>query len=206
MRLRGLVESTGQNKNGAYFYPLRQRPQSAVGVAIRTAQSPESVIASVRRELAQIDPEVPFYGVRTMEDRLSSSLIDRRTPTLLASGFAVVALFLAAIGIYGVLAYQVSQRRREIGIRMAPGAGSGNIFGLILREGSFIVVIGAVFGLVGSYLVRQTLQSQLYEVGAMDPRVIASVGVALGIVAMTACVLPARRASKTDPMVALTEQ
>ena len=206
MRLRGLVESTGQNKNGTYFYSMRQRPQNSVGVAIRTAQAPESVIASVRRELAQIDPELPFYGVRTMEDRLSSSLIDRRTPTLLATGFAVVALFLAAIGIYGVLAYQVSQRRREIGIRMALGAGSGNIFGLILREGGFIVVVGAVCGLVGAYLVGQALQSQLYEVGAMDPRVIASVGLALGIVAATACVLPARRASKTDPMVALTEQ
>ncbi|MEO8682824.1 MAG: FtsX-like permease family protein, partial [Vicinamibacterales bacterium] len=206
MRLRSLVDSSGAQKTGAYFLPYRQRPLSGMGVAIRTSQAPDSITGSVRRELAQIDPELPFYGVRTMEDRVSSSLIDRRTPTLLATGFAVVALFLAAIGIYGVLAYQVSQRRREIGIRMALGAGSGNIFGLVLREGGFIVLFGAALGLVGAYLVRQTLQSQLYEVGAMDPRVIATVGAALGIVAMTACLLPARRASKTDPMIALTEQ
>jgi putative ABC transport system permease protein len=206
MRLRGLVDASGASKTGAYFHPYRQRPSNAVGLAIRTAQTPDSVIASVRRELAQIDPEVPFYGVRTMEDRLSTSLVDRRTPTLLATGFALVALFLAAIGIYGVLAYQVSQRRREIGIRMALGAGSGSIFSLVLREGGIIVVFGAALGLVGAYLVRQTLQSQLYEVGAMDPRVIATVVAALGLVAMTACLLPARRAAKTDPMIALTEQ
>jgi len=205
MRLRGLVDTSGASKTGAYFYPYRQRPSNAIGLAIRTSQTPDGVIASVRRELAQIDPEVPFYGVRTMEDRLSTSLMDRRTPTLLATGFAVVALFLAAIGIYGVLAYQVSQRRREIGIRMALGAGSGSIFSLVLREGGFIVVFGAGLGLVGSYLVRQTLQSQLYEVGAMDPRVVASVAAALGIVAMTACLLPARRAAKTDPMIALSD-
>ena len=141
-----------------------------------------------------------------MEDRLSSSLIDRRTPTLLAGGFAVVALFLAAIGIYGVLAYQVSQRRREIGIRMALGATSGNIFGLVLREGTLIVLVGALFGLAGSFLLRQTIQAQLYEVGAMDPRVVGGVALLLAVVALVACLLPARRAARTDPMIALTDQ
>jgi len=149
---------------------------------------------------------MPFYGVRTMEDRMSASLIDRRTPTLLASGFATVALFLAAIGIYGVLAYQVSQRRREIGIRIALGAGSGSILGMVLREGGLIVGLGAVFGVLGAYLVRQSVQSQLYETGAMDPRIVALVAVVLGVVALAACLLPARRAAKTDPMIALTDQ
>ena len=132
--------------------------------------------------------------------------MDRRTPMLLATGFAAVALFLAAIGIYGVLAYQVSQRRREIGIRMALGAESGSIFGLILREGGLIVAAGAALGLLGSFAVRRALQAQLYEVGAMDPLVVGTVAIVLALVALVACVLPARRAAKTDPMIALTDQ
>jgi predicted permease len=205
MRLRGLIDA-GVQKTGAYFSPLRQSVARTLGVAIRTAQAPETVTASVRREIAQLDPEMPFYGVRTLEDRLSTSLMDRRTPMLLATGFAAVALFLAAIGIYGVLAYQVSQRRREIGIRMALGAESSSIFNLVLREGGLIVGLGAAFGLGGAFLLRQTLQSQLYETGAMDPRVVAAVAGMLIMVALIACVLPARRAAKTDPLIALSDQ
>ena len=206
MRIRGLVDSAGDRRPGAYFFPYRQSPSRTIGVAIRTAQAPAQVTDAVRRELARIDPEVPLYGVRTMDERLSQSVADRRTPMLLATAFAGVALFLAAIGIYGVLAYQVSQRRREIGIRMALGAGSGSIFGLVLREGAFIVFFGAVGGLAGSFLIRQVLQGQLYEVGAMEPAVVAAVAALLSVVALVACVLPARRAARTDPLVALSEQ
>ena len=205
MRLRGLVDTQAQ-KTGTYFGAMRQGPARTLGIAIRTTVAPETLTSSVRREIAQIDPEMPFYGVRTMEERTSTSLMDRRTPMLLASGFAAVALFLAAIGIYGVLAYQVSQRRREIGIRMALGAEQGSIFNLVLREGGLIVALGAVFGLIGAFFLRQTLQSQLYETGAMDPRIVAAVAVMLIVVAMIACVLPARRAAKTDPLIALTDQ
>jgi predicted permease len=204
LRLRGVVDSDSQ-RVGQYFSPLNQQPARTLGIAIRTAQAPETVAAMVRREIAQIDPEMPFYGVRTLENRLSTSLIDRRTPMLLATGFAAVALFLAAIGIYGVLAYQVSQRRREIGIRMALGAASGSIFNLVLREGGLIVGIGAVLGLGGAFLLRQTLQSQLYETGAMDPTIVVAVATVLIVVALLACVLPARRAAKTDPLTALSE-
>ena len=205
MRLRGLVDTQAQ-MTGAYYSALPQAVSRTLGVAIRTNQAPEAVTGSVRREIAQIDPEMPFYGVRTMEDRLSTSVMDRRTPMLLATGFAVVALFLAAIGIYGVLAYQVSQRRREIGIRMALGAESGSIFNLVLKEGSLIVGLGAAAGLGGAFLLRQSLQSQLYETGAMDPRVVAAVAGVLITVALIACVLPARRAAKTDPLIALSDQ
>jgi ABC-type antimicrobial peptide transport system permease subunit len=124
---------------------------------------------------------------------------------VLAIGFAMTALFLAAIGIYGVLAYQVSQRTREIGIRMALGAATTSIFGMVLREGAAIVVIGVALGLTGAFLLRQTLQSQLYEIGAMDPLVIVSVGGILLAVALTACLLPARKAARTDPVMALTQ-
>ena len=206
MRLRGLVETAGERRVGNYFWPLKQQLARTVGVAVRTAQPAELLASAVRREIGQIDPELPFYGVRTMEDQLSRSLIDRRTPMLLATGFAVVALFLAAIGIYGVLAYQVSQRRREIGIRMALGAASGSIFSLVLREGGLIVGIGAVVGLAGAFFLRQTLQSQLYEVGAMDPIIVTSVAAVLLAVALVACVLPARRAANTDPLIALSDQ
>ena len=204
MRLRGLVDTQGQ-KTGAYFFPLPQSVASTLGVAVRTTQAPETVISAVRREIGQIDPEMPFYGVKTMEDRVSTSLMDRRTPMILATGFAGVALFLAAIGIYGVLAYQVSQRRREIGIRMALGAASNNIFGMVLREGGMVVGLGAVFGIAGAFLLRQTLQAQLYETGAMDPRVVGAVAGLLIVVALIACVLPARRAAKTDPLIALSD-
>jgi ABC-type antimicrobial peptide transport system permease subunit len=168
--------------------------------------APETLTSLVRREIAQLDAEMPFYGVRTLADRVTNSLMDRRTPMLLATGFAGVALFLAAIGIYGVLAYQVSQRRREIGIRMALGAESGSIFNLVLKEGGLIVGLGAVLGIAGAFFLRQTLQSQLYETGAMDPLVVAAVAGMLVTVAMIACVLPARRAAKTDPLVALSDQ
>ena len=206
MRLRGLVEGAGERRVGNYSWPLNQRPARALGIAVRTAQAPEAMLASVRRQIAAIDPELPFFGARTMEEQMSRSLLDRRTPMLLATGFAAVALFLAAIGIYGVLAYQVSQRRREIGIRMALGAASGSIFNLVLREGGVIVGIGAVVGLAGAFLLRRTLQSQLYETGAMDPAVVAAVAMVLIVVALIACVLPARRAAKTDPLIALTDQ
>lgn len=205
MRLRAMVDTQGQ-KTGTYFFPLPQTPARTLGVAIRTTAAPEAVTGAVRREIAQIDPEMPFYGVQTMADRVATSLMDRRTPMLLATGFAGVALFLAAIGIYGVLAYQVSQRRREIGIRMALGAASGSIFNLVLREGGLIVGVGALLGIAGAFLLRQTLQAQLYETGAMDPRVVAAVAGMLVVVAMVACVLPARRAAKTDPLIALSDQ
>jgi predicted permease len=206
LRLRGLVEPGEMSKTGTYYRSVRQFAPRTLGVAVRTAQGPDTAVNAVRREIAQIDPELPFYGVRNMEERLQTSLIDRRTPMLLATGFAAVALFLAAIGIYGVLAYQVSQRRREIGIRMALGAASGSIFSLVLREGGLIVSIGAVMGLAGAFLLRQTLQSQLYQTGAMDPTVVAAVAAVLIAVALIACVLPARRAAKTDPLIALSDQ
>jgi predicted lysophospholipase L1 biosynthesis ABC-type transport system permease subunit len=190
---------------GAYYMPLEQSFVRSLTLAVRTAQEPATVTASLRREIAAIDPELPLYGVRTMDERVTLSLVDRRTPMVLAIGFASVALFLAAIGLYGVLAYQVSQRTREIGIRMALGAATTSIFGMVLREGAAIVTLGVALGLAGAYLLRETLQSQLYEIGAMDPAVIAGVGGVLLAVALLACLLPARKAARTDPVIALTQ-
>jgi predicted lysophospholipase L1 biosynthesis ABC-type transport system permease subunit len=206
VRLDGLVDGPAFRTVGVYYMPFAQSRAGAMTLAIRTAQEPTSVTGAVRAQIAAIDPELPFYGVRTMDERVDLSLVDRRTPMLLALSFASVALFLAAIGIYGVLAYQVTQRSREIGIRMALGAATSSIFGMVLREGAMIVVFGTAIGLAGAFLLRQTLQSQLYEIGAMDPTVISGVGALLIVVALAAIVLPARRAARVDPVHALMGQ
>jgi predicted permease len=205
VRLGGLVDGPTISAVGAYYRPLTQSVAWTLQLAVRTAPDPLSLTSAVRQSIASIDPELPFYAVRTMDERVSLALVDRRTPMILALGFAVVALSLAAIGIYGMLAYQVSLRRREIGIRLALGAETTSIFRMVLGEGAAIVGVGAVFGLIGAFLLRQTLQSQLYEVGALDPRVIGAVAGLLFVVALTACLLPARRAARTDLVVALTE-
>jgi predicted permease len=205
VRLDGLVDGAGFRTVGAYYLPLAQGFQRTLTLAVRTATEPTAVTSAIRAELAAIDPELPFYGVRTMDERVALSLIDRRTPMILAGGFAVVALFLAAIGVYGVLAYQVSQRRREIGIRMALGAATTSIFRMVLQEGAAIVALGAALGLGGAFLLRRTFESQLFEVRATDPTVIAMVGALLMVVAIVACVLPARRAAATEVVTALNE-
>ena len=205
VRLDGLVDGPGFRTVGAYYMPLAQSTVRTLTLAVRTAQEPTSLTSAIRQEIRGVDAELPFYGVRTMEERVSLSLVDRRTPMLLAIGFASVALLLAAIGIYGMLAFQVSQRRREIGIRLALGAEHASIFRMVLGEGAAIVGLGAALGLVGAFLLRRSLQSQLYEIGAMDPRVIGAVAAVLLVVAVAACLLPARRAARTDPVAALNE-
>jgi len=205
MRIAGMVDGAGTSRPGAYYFPYRQLPRRGMGLAVRTSGDPMALGDAVRRAVAQVDAELPLYNIRTMSERTEETLVDRRTPTLLAGGFAVVALFLAAIGIYGVLAYQVSQRRREIGIRMALGAGAPSIFGLVLTEGATIVGIGTALGLVGAFFLRRALETQLYGVSAMDLTVLVVVGGVLLAVALLACVIPARRAAKTDPVVALGE-
>ncbi len=205
-RLRALTEGGASGRVGAYYFPLAQRPDRGVAVVVRTPQSPEALTASLRAAVRQVDPSLPLYDVQTMTARLDSALTDRRTPMILAVSFAAVALLLAAIGLYGVLAYQVAQRSREIGIRMALGASAPGIFQMVLREGGLVVGGGAAVGLVGAWLLRRTMAQQLYQVDAMDPRVIAGVAAVLVAVALVACVLPARRAAATDPATALTDR
>jgi len=133
------------------------------------------------------------------------SLANRRSPALLSIVFGFVALFLSAIGIYGVLAYLVTQRTKEIGIRVALGSTAWAVFHLVLREGLLLVAAGLLVGGVGSFLLRRTLESQLFGVTSSNPVVLVLVSVVLASVALTACALPARRATKIDPLIALTE-
>jgi predicted permease len=201
VKISGLVAT--DDRFGAYYFPLAQDPRRHLTLVIKSAGEPAAVTPLVRRELAGIDPELPLYSIRTMGERMDESLVDRRTPMLLAVGFATVALFLAGVGIYGVLAYQVSQRRREIGIRMALGSDARRIFGLVLGEGLVLLAVGFSIGIAGAFAIRKTMQSQLYGVGAMDPWVVAVVTLVLGTVALVACTVPARRAARVDPASAL---
>jgi predicted permease len=203
-KMAGLVAS--DTRFGTYYFPLAQDEMRTSTLAIRTSGDPLSITGSVRQALASIDPELPLYSVRTMEDRIGESVTDRRTPMMLAGMFAAVALFLAAMGLYGVLAYQVAQRRREIGIRMALGSEPSGIFALVLREGMTLLAVGLVVGLGGAFAIRRTMESQLYGVSAMDPLVLAAVGGVLGVVAVAACALPARRAAKIDPSTVLASE
>jgi ABC-type antimicrobial peptide transport system permease subunit len=154
----------------------------------------------------QIDPELPFYSVKPMAQRLDESLVSRRAPMLLAALFGGIALFLAAVGIYGVLAYQVGQRRKEIGIRLALGSDGRRVFTLIVSEGLALLGAGLVLGLAGAFAIRGAMATQLYGVQPLDPAVLLIVTVVLGAVAFLACAVPARRAARIDPLVALTDQ
>ncbi len=190
---------------GTYYFPWAQSPDRTLFLAMRTTVTPESVVNSLRTKIAAIDPEVPVFGVRTMVERMDESLVGRRVPMLLAIAFAGVALFLSAVGVYGVLSYQVSQRRREIGIRMALGSTTREVFTLVLRDGLTIAAAGLVFGLVGTYFVGQTMQSLLFDVAPMDPLVVGLVAALLTMVAIAATLIPARRASRVSPLTALSD-
>ena len=202
-KMAGLV--TTEDRVGTYYFPLRQSPERALTLVARTTGDPLAVAPAIRQQLQAIDPELPLYDVETMSHRMRESLADRRTPMIVAIVFAVVALFLAAIGLYGVLAYQVSQRTKEIGIRMALGSDSKRVFGLIVKEGMTLMAAGFSAGVVGAFAIRRTMAAQLYSVGPMNPVVLGAVGATLVVVAFIACMLPARRAARIDPLVALNE-
>jgi predicted permease len=203
IRLAGLVDSAEVKRVGAYYYPLPQSISRSGSLAVRTIQEPATVTAAIRREIAAIDPELPFYGVRTMQERLERSLVDRRTPMILAVGFAVVALFLAAIGIYGVIAYSVAQRTQEIGVRMALGARPLHVLRLVFGQSMSMLLIGIGIGLVGAFALTRWMRTLLFEITATDPLTYVSVIGLLAVVALLACYIPARRAAKVDPLIAL---
>jgi predicted permease len=204
IRISGFVAA--DDRVGAYYFAQPQEVERGVTLTIKTAGDPMAIAPLVRRAVSQIDPELPLYNVLSMRNRMDQSLVDRRTPMLLGLMFAGVALFLAALGIYGMLAYQVAQRRREIGIRMALGSDATRIFRMVLGEGLVLLAIGFAAGLAMAVAARGVLQTQLYGVGALDPRVIGSVALVLATAAVVACIVPARRAARIDPLVALADQ
>lgn len=187
------------------YYPLSQRPVTGLTLTIRTAVPPASLIETVRNTVLNIDSELPVYQIRTLSDRINSSLQSRRTPMVLLGVFGGIALLLASLGVYGALAFSVGQRTQEMGIRMALGAGGTDVLQLILRQGMWLVGIGAGLGLLGYIAVSRLLQHLLFEIDSIDPVSFFGALILLTSIAAIACFLPARRATRIDPMVALRD-
>jgi putative ABC transport system permease protein len=170
---------------------------------VRTSVDPLSLAAAVRSEVWAVDKDQPVSNITTMNEILSSSVAKQRFNTLLLGIFAAVALVLAAVGIYGVISYSVTQRTREIGIRMALGATSRDVLGLVVGQGFALVSIGVVTGLVSAFVLTRLMESLLFGVSATDPLTFIAISAVLVAVAMLASYIPARKATKVDPMVAL---
>jgi putative ABC transport system permease protein len=186
------------------YLPRTQIPFGIMSIVIRTSVSnPNAITNSLRKELAAMDATIPLTSVRVFEEYISRSLARPRFNTLLLSIFAGTALVLTAIGIYGVLAYSVAQRTSEIGIRIALGAGKSSIFRLIVGQAMTLVGISLVLGLAGAFAATRLLSSLLFGVGASDPVTFIAIGLLVSAVAFVAAWLPARRATRVDPIIAL---
>ena len=165
--------------------------------------SDTGIAAAVRREFAKADPELPLFDVKTMSQRLQTSVRERRSAMVICAAFAVLALVLSALGIYGVLAYTVSQRTREFGIRVALGAPAGTVVRMVMGQGIRLAAIGLVLGAVGATALTQLMAKMLYEVKPTDPTVFAIVGGLLMAVAMLASLVPSLRVARIRPATAL---
>ena len=187
----------------AFYSPHLQTPASAMYVVVRTTTDPASLTAAVTGEVRALEPNAPVYDVKPMEQWLSESLARRRFSMLMLGLFAVVAMLLAAVGIYGVMSYTVEERTREIGIRVALGARTRDVLNLVVRRGIALAAVGVSIGLVGAIALTRVMASLLFGVGATDPLTFALIALLLMLVALLACWIPARRATKVDPMIAL---
>jgi len=189
------------------YYAIPQRGSwPLMDVVVRADGSPEALLPSIRQRIAKMDASLALANVNTMDQWLSNSAAQPRLNTVLLTTFAVVALVIAAIGIYGVLAYSVNQRTREIGLRMALGATPARVLNLIVHEGMKMVLAGVVIGLVGGLALGKAVSSLVFGVAVHDPMTFVVVAVVLIVIALAACVIPARRAARVDPMVALREE
>jgi putative ABC transport system permease protein len=189
------------------YVPFEQNATSYANIVVRTPNDMAVATAAIQSAVRSADREIPVHSVRTMEQLLSDSVAGRRLFMTLLSFFAAVALALAAVGIYGVMSYSVTQRTHEIGIRMALGATSADVLKLVIRQGMKLTVTGVALGLAGTYALTKLLASAvsglLYEVGASDPVTFGAISLILSAVALAACYIPARKATRTDPMIAL---
>ncbi|MBP7417547.1 MAG: ABC transporter permease [Xanthomonadales bacterium] len=193
-------------KKESYYFSFRQYNVPNGFFVVRSGLPTGGLVQPVRDAVLRADPEQPVYDIRTLDERIAISLEGRRAPMVLLALFSAVALLLAAIGIYGVLAFAVAQRTGELGVRMAIGAQRGDIVSMVLRQGARLVSIGLGIGIVAALVGGRALSAQLYGVGATDPVTLVAVVGLLAAVAFMACWLPARRAAGTDPIVALRHE
>jgi putative ABC transport system permease protein len=185
------------------YLPYAQSALDEMTLAVRATGDPVPLVSAIRAQVLAVDPEQPVFNVKTMHQVVSDSLGERRLSTFLLALFAGLAMLLAAIGIYGVVSYWVSQRTREIGIRTALGAGRTDILRLVLGRGMLLVGVGAGCGLLASLALMRFLATLLFGVSTHDALTMAAVPVTLGLIALAACYVPARRAARVDPLVAL---
>jgi predicted permease len=189
--------------SGSVYFPYIHSANQSITALLRTVQAPQAAGPALRAAVLRVDPELPVDDLKTMTARLDDSLVARRSPVMLAGIFAGVALVLAAVGIYGVLAYAVAQRRREIGVRMALGALPQQILAQFLSLGAKLVITGSILGGLGGWLTGRAMAGLLFGVGPAHPAVFAGTAALLAVVAMAACLLPAVRAARVPPMEAL---
>ncbi len=196
-------ESLDSEPRIAFYTSQAQFPVRAVTGVVRSSTEPAALASAVQNAIRGVDPDLPIYSVQTMAARVDESLARRRFSVLLLTLFAGLALALAAIGIYGVMAYMVSQGTREIGIRMALGATPRNILNLVVRQAMTLALFGVVIGLSGAFALSRLLQNLLFSVRATDAATFAAVPLVLIVVAFVATYVPARRAARIDPMISL---
>jgi putative ABC transport system permease protein len=188
------------------FYAYRQYPKNFMSLVVRASSDPASLSPALRDQVLALDKDQPVFDIKTMNERMSKSLAQSRFVMSLLAVFAALALILAAVGIYGVMSYAVTQRTHEIGIRMALGAKTSDVLKMVVGQGLMLTLAGVAAGVAGAAALTRLMESLLYEVGATDWATFTIVAVVLTGVALAACFVPARRAAKVDPMVALRNE
>ncbi|MGH8639929.1 MAG: FtsX-like permease family protein, partial [Burkholderiales bacterium] len=196
----------GDTTKGTYYYSIYQQPIPFAGVLLRTAGDPVGLAIPIRDAVRSVDPVQPVDRIRTMSDLLSASLAPRRFAFTILGFFAATALFMAALGLYGVISYSVAQRTKEIGIRIALGAETRSVIQLIVVQGLRLTAVGLFIGLIGAFWATRLLRTHLVGVEAFDPVTFITMAFVLAAAAFVASYLPARRAARVDPMVALRHE
>jgi len=185
------------------YAPLAQLPERNLTLVVRTSSDPSGLLGLVRREVHNLDKDQPVANASTMSEWLAASVAQPRFNFLLLTVFAAVALALAALGIYGVMSYAVAQRTREIGIRMALGARPSDALKLVIWQGMRLTLAGVALGLIGAFALTRLMENLLFDVNATDRLTFIVISILMTSVALLACWIPARRAAKVDPLVAL---